>query len=74
MKICIFTLPLHTNYGGIIQATALKTYLESKGHEVWLLDRKKGNLNIISHIFFVIKKELGALYCARKISRLKKRL
>lgn len=34
MKLGIFTLPLHTNYGGIIQAYALQTALERLGHEV----------------------------------------
>lgn len=34
MKIAIVTLPLHTNYGGILQAYALQTVLERMGHEV----------------------------------------
>lgn len=38
MKIGIITLPLHTNYGGILQAYALKTFLESLGHEAVVLD------------------------------------
>ena len=33
MKIGIVTLPLHTNYGGILQAWALQTVLERMGHE-----------------------------------------
>lgn len=33
MKIGILTLPLHTNYGGIIQAYAMQTVLEQLGHE-----------------------------------------
>ena len=33
MKIGILTLPLHTNYGGILQAWALQTILEQMGHE-----------------------------------------
>lgn len=33
MKIGILTLPLHTNYGGILQAYALQTVLERMGHE-----------------------------------------
>ena len=37
MKIAILTLPLHTNYGGILQAYALQTVLERIGHEVRLL-------------------------------------
>ena len=34
MKIGILTLPLHTNYGGILQAYALQTVLERMGHKV----------------------------------------
>jgi hypothetical protein len=37
MRIGILTLPLHNNYGGILQAYALKTSLERLGHEVWLV-------------------------------------
>ena len=33
MKVGIVTLPLHTNYGGILQAWALQTALERMGHE-----------------------------------------
>lgn len=33
MKIGILTLPLHTNYGGILQAYALQEVLRRKGHE-----------------------------------------
>ena len=39
MKIGILTLPLHTNYGGILQAYALQTVLERMGHEVEVLDK-----------------------------------
>lgn len=38
MKIGILTLPLHTNYGGILQAYALQTVLERMGHEVVVID------------------------------------
>lgn len=40
MKIAIVTLPLHTNYGGLLQAYAMKTVLERYGHEVTVLDLK----------------------------------
>lgn len=33
MKICIITLPVHTNYGGILQAYALQLTLKRLGHE-----------------------------------------
>lgn len=38
MKIAILTLPLHTNYGGILQAYALQTVLQCMGHDVEVLD------------------------------------
>lgn len=40
MKVAIVTLPLHTNYGGLLQAYALKKVLQQLGHEVTVLDRK----------------------------------
>ena len=39
MRIGILTLPLHTNYGGILQAYALQTVLERMGHEVVVISR-----------------------------------
>lgn len=39
MKIGIITLPLHANYGGIIQAYALQTILERMGHDVSVISR-----------------------------------
>lgn len=41
MIIGILTLPLHTNYGGILQAYALQTTLERMGHTVVVLDTDK---------------------------------
>ena len=38
MKLAIFTLPLHANYGGILQAYALQTTLERMGHEVVVMN------------------------------------
>ena len=40
MRIGIFTLPLHTNYGGILQAYALQTLLEEMGHEVKVINKE----------------------------------
>lgn len=40
MKIGILTLPLHINYGGILQAYALQTVLERMGHEVHVIEKK----------------------------------
>ena len=37
MKIAILTHPLRVNYGGLLQAFALKKILENEGHEVFHL-------------------------------------
>lgn len=39
MKIGILTLPLHTNYGGILQAYALQAVLERMGHDSRVIQR-----------------------------------
>ena len=41
MRIAILTLPLHTNYGGILQAYALQTVLQRMGHEVSLIEKER---------------------------------
>lgn len=40
MRIAVLTLPLHRNYGGVLQAYALQTYLEKMGHEVIVINRR----------------------------------
>lgn len=40
MKVGILTLPLHNNYGGIIQAAALFRVLSDMGHDPILLNKK----------------------------------
>lgn len=46
MKIGILTLPLHTNYGGILQAYALQTVLQRMGHEAYLIEQKQKLLHM----------------------------
>lgn len=46
MRIGILTLPLHTNYGGILQAYALQTVLERMGHNVCLIEKKRQPLRL----------------------------
>ena len=38
MKIGILSIYLHTNYGGILQAYALQTYLKKMGHDAIIID------------------------------------
>ena len=57
MKIGILTLPLHSNYGGILQAYALQKYLLNEGHEVKLLDKspyvKEPNILRLPYVLFI---------------------
>ena len=39
MNLALFTLSLHSNYGGILQAYALQTILERMGHQVVVLNK-----------------------------------
>lgn len=39
-KIAILTQPLHNNYGGLLQAYALKEVLQGMGHEVVIINRQ----------------------------------
>lgn len=41
MKIGIFTLPLYSNYGGLLQAYALQKVLKNMGHEVVTIKEEK---------------------------------
>lgn len=41
MKIGILSLPLGTNYGGILQSYALQHVLQNMGHEVYVIDEDK---------------------------------
>lgn len=41
MKIGVLTLPLHTNFGGNLQAYALVSALKEMGHDAWLIKWEK---------------------------------
>lgn len=41
MKIGVLTQPLHDNYGGLLQAYALKEVLRKLGHDVVIINREK---------------------------------
>lgn len=44
MKVGILTLPLHTNYGGILQAYALQTVLKNNGYDARIINYTTWNL------------------------------
>ena len=61
MKIGILTLPLHNNYGGILQAYALQTIIERMGHEVVVIDEpiKLKHATVKTLVKRIIKKCVG---------------
>ena len=64
MRIGILTLPLHTNYGGILQAYALQQVLRGMGYEVVVIDEEK-------QFRFSLKRRIE-MYVKGKIKRLLK--
>ena len=53
MKLSILTHPLGVNYGGVLQAFALSTYLQKQGHEVSVLNRQH-NLPLFKRLIKVV--------------------
>lgn len=66
MKIGILTLPLHTNYGGILQAYALQTVLERMGHEVVVIDKSPYRYLKASKMPLAYSKRIIKKYVLRK--------
>ena len=66
MKIGILTLPLHTNYGGILQAFALQTVLERMGHEVKVIQKTRRNLDARNPSFLDYFKAIVLKYVFRR--------
>lgn len=69
MKIAILTLPLHTNYGGILQCYALQTVLERMGHEIQVLTRPQyGRSYYIIYPLAVCKRLLKRFVLGKKVA------
>lgn len=53
MKIGILTLPIKSNYGGILQAYALLTFLKKQGYDAWSVRRRwnSENQSILHKLF-----------------------
>ena len=67
MRIGILTLPLHTNYGGILQAFALQTVLERLGHEVKVINKNTAYRLPIWKAPFVYSKRIVKNICGQHI-------
>nr|WP_308757661.1 polysaccharide pyruvyl transferase family protein [uncultured Bacteroides sp.] len=62
MRIAIITLPLHINFGGIMQAYALQTVLVRMGHQVDVLDTYEALRLPIWKMFFSYAKRMMRKY------------
>lgn len=78
MRIGIITLPLHTNYGGILQAYALQTVLERMGHDACLIEERRRPLSLplwkapLSYGKRILKNIIGhpcPIFYERKVNR-----
>lgn len=65
MKIAILTLPLHINYGGILQAWALQTVLKRMGHNVEVLMPTKTRQKVPWKVMF---KRFGLICLGHKLN------
>lgn len=64
MKIGIITLPLHTNYGGILQAYALQVVLERLGHKSEYIEcKRKTKIPLPIRYFVYFKRFLRKYLC-----------
>ena len=69
MKIAILTLPLHTNYGGILQCYALQTVLEREGHDVKVLTKPLySKLYYLIWALAIIKRILKRVFLGKNVS------
>lgn len=69
MRIAIVTLPLHTNYGGILQCYALQTVLERGGHDVRILSKPQyGRSYYIIYPLAICKRLFKRFFVGKDVS------
>lgn len=61
MKIGILTVPFNNNYGGFLQAFALKRVLESMGHKVMFINLRRDRIRTLRSILGVLLRGLHLL-------------
>lgn len=59
MKLGILTQPLKDNYGGLLQAYALKTTLERLGHQVEVINRRRDTVSLAYRLKNIVRKVVG---------------
>tara|TARA_R110002050_G_scaffold242271_6_gene378655 strand:+ start:6573 stop:7721 length:1149 start_codon:yes stop_codon:yes gene_type:complete len=68
MKIGILTLPLHTNYGGNLQAYALMKTLSDLGHEPYFLVRKKNKKKLYRVPLSFLKRSVQKYFLGKSVA------
>ena len=58
MKIGILTFPLNNNYGNLLQAYALLTYLKNEGYDAELINFPVEKKTLKTSVIYLIKKIL----------------
>lgn len=67
MKIAILTLPLHTNYGGILQAYALQEVMARMGHEVILINLPVAEVSKVSKVKEFVKRLVKSILIFKSV-------
>ena len=68
MKVAIVTLPMRHNYGGILQAYALNTYIKSCGHECEVLNFQFEKHGFWKQLILIAGRFVKKLFGKRKAS------
>lgn len=79
MKIGILTQPLHNNYGGLLQAYALQTFLKKQGHNVltvdfYIEDEKRIQIKQLIRNFikkYILRRQIDPIYSLTKKDKLR---
>ncbi|MEQ4671090.1 polysaccharide pyruvyl transferase family protein [Providencia manganoxydans] len=79
MKIGILTQPLHNNYGGLLQAYALQTFLKKQGHDVltvdfYVEDEKNIQIKQLIRDFikkYILRRQVDPIYSLTKKDKLR---
>ncbi|HGH5986103.1 polysaccharide pyruvyl transferase family protein [Proteus mirabilis] len=79
MKIGILTQPLHNNYGGLLQAYALQTFLKKQGHNVltvdfYIEDEKRIQIKKLIRNFtkkYILRRQIDPIYSLTKKDKLR---
>lgn len=74
MRIGVLTVPFNNNYGGMLQAYALKTVLTEMGHDVVIINRRRNRIQNIKFKIYRLFVQLHIIddYIEKRIIRISK--